>query len=103
MSDRPTRDPDRTPGADFVGPLVERISETYGVPRPEVEARTAELLQRFAGARVQTFVPVLVEKELRAAYRRRARETSPAPAGTPAGTPAVPHPRTEPARLVASR
>ncbi|WP_158579911.1 three-helix bundle dimerization domain-containing protein [Geodermatophilus marinus] len=98
MTDRPTRHPAGSPGADFVGPLVERISEAYGVPRPEVEARAALVVARFAGARVQTFVPVLVEKELRAAYRQRAREAAaPADAGT------VPRPRAEPARLVASR
>jgi hypothetical protein len=34
---------------------------------------TLQVLSTFAGARVQTFVPILVEKRLRELYRRAPR------------------------------
>jgi hypothetical protein len=53
----------------FVDRLVAQLSAQYGVDPGTVRARAAEVLASFAGARVQSFVPVLVEKRLRETFR----------------------------------
>jgi hypothetical protein len=60
-------------GGTFLAPLVGRLAVEYGVD-PELVGRLgATVLESFAGARVQTFVPVLVEKRLRETLRGRLR------------------------------
>jgi hypothetical protein len=51
--------------------LVIRIAQEYGADPAEVRARAAVALAAFAGAPVQAFVPILVEKRLRETYRGR--------------------------------
>ena len=58
-------------GTSFVDLLVIRIAQQYGADPAEVRARAAVALAAFAGARVQAFVPILVEKRLRETYRGR--------------------------------
>jgi pyrroline-5-carboxylate reductase len=53
------------PGAPFLDALVARLHAEYGVDRDQVRRLAAEVLAGFATARVQTFVPILVEKRLR--------------------------------------
>ena len=55
--------------AAFVESLVERLHLEYGVERDQIRARATEVLATFATARVQAFVPILVEKELRQTCR----------------------------------
>jgi hypothetical protein len=62
--------PDVLDGADFVDSLVARLHAEYGVDRDELRRLAAAALETFASARVQTFVPILVEKSLRDACRR---------------------------------
>jgi hypothetical protein len=57
-------DPSRL-GAPFLDALVARLHAEYGVDRDQVRRLAAELLAGFATARVQAFVPILVEKRLR--------------------------------------
>jgi hypothetical protein len=52
-------------GASSLQPLVARLSAQYGVDARVVRSRADALLASFAGARVQAFVPLLVEKRLR--------------------------------------
>ncbi len=62
---------DRVPGGGrFLAPLVVRLAVEYGVDPDVVEELGATVLESFAGARVQAFVPVLVEKRLRETLRR---------------------------------
>jgi hypothetical protein len=56
--------------APFLEPLVLRISEEFAAERAEVHRRAVELLHDFRHARVRSFIPILVEKRLREAYRR---------------------------------
>jgi hypothetical protein len=53
----------------FVDPLVDRLHAEYGGDRQAIRGLALEALAVFAGARVQTFVPILVEKRLRRACR----------------------------------
>jgi hypothetical protein len=55
----------------FLDPLVARLSAQYGVDPRAVRSGAVEVLASFAGARVQTFVPLLVEKRLRETFRGR--------------------------------
>jgi hypothetical protein len=55
--------------ASFLAPLVERLHAEYGADRQTIRALAMEALAGFAGARVQAFVPILVEKRLRQACR----------------------------------
>jgi Protein of unknown function (DUF3562) len=55
----------------FVDLLVTRIAQEYDADPAEVRVRAAGALAAFAGARVQAFVPILVEKRLRETYRGR--------------------------------
>jgi len=55
----------------FLDTLVARLSAQYGVDPRAVRSRALEALASFAGARVQAFVPILVEKRLRDAFRTR--------------------------------
>ena len=56
-------------GGSFLDPLVVRLSAEYGVEPQAICRQAAERLRSFAGARVQAFVPILVEKRLRELYR----------------------------------
>ena len=58
-------------GGSFLDLLVVRLSAEYGVEPQAIRRRGAELLASFAGARVQAFVPLLVEKRLREILRAR--------------------------------
>lgn len=63
--------PEGTPpgGGTFIEPLVARMHADFGID-PGVARRLAvEVLADFAGARVQSFVPILVEKRLREIFR----------------------------------
>jgi Protein of unknown function (DUF3562) len=53
----------------FVDLLVVRIAREYGADPAEVREHAAVALAAFAGARVQAFVPILVEKRVRDTYR----------------------------------
>jgi hypothetical protein len=55
----------------FVDGLVTRLHEEYGSDREDLRAQALAALAVFASARVQAFVPLLVEKRLRAACRGR--------------------------------
>ena len=59
--------------ASFVDPLVDRLHAEYGVDPRVIRSLTLQVLSTFAGARVQAFVPILVEKRLREIYRRAPR------------------------------
>jgi hypothetical protein len=58
-------------GTSFVDLLVTRITQEFGADPAEVRARAAVAIATFAGARVQAFVPILVEKRVRETYRGR--------------------------------
>jgi hypothetical protein len=58
-------------GRAFLDSLVARLSAQYGVDPRAVRSRAVEVLASFAGARVQAFVPILVEKRLRDTFRGR--------------------------------
>ena len=60
-----------TSRAGFVDPLVARLAREYGADPQEVRNRAAAALAELAGARVQSFVSILVEKKLRETYRGR--------------------------------
>ena len=63
----PSRPP---PGAaSFLESLVARLHAEYGVDRDQIHRLAREVLATFASAPVQSFVPILVEKRLRQAYR----------------------------------
>jgi hypothetical protein len=53
----------------FVDLLVARIVQDFGADPAEVREAAAVALAAFAGARVQAFVPILVEKRVRETYR----------------------------------
>ncbi|MGY1742986.1 MULTISPECIES: three-helix bundle dimerization domain-containing protein [unclassified Blastococcus] len=62
------------PAAGPAGPrvlevLVGRLHAEFGGDRQEIARLAAEVLETFATARVQAYVPILVEKRLRATYR----------------------------------
>jgi hypothetical protein len=66
----------RRPGLrdrSFLDSLVERLHVEYGVDRELIRSRATEVLATFATARVQAFVPILVEKALRQTYRASSR------------------------------
>jgi len=67
--------------------LVARLHAEYGVDRHEIRSLALEVLETFAGARIQAFVPILVEKRLRETYRAL-RVVRPCPPSD-----AVPRPR----------
>jgi hypothetical protein len=60
---------DAPAGGSFVEPLVDRLHAEYGGDRQAIRGLALEALAFFAGARVQAFVPILVEKRLRRACR----------------------------------
>jgi hypothetical protein len=49
----------------FIDPLVARLHAEYGVDAQAIRRVAVEVLAHFASARVQAFVPILVEKRLR--------------------------------------
>ena len=53
----------------FVDALVARLYDEYGADRDELRAEADAALATFASAPVQAFVPILVEKRVRKAYR----------------------------------
>jgi hypothetical protein len=53
----------------LVESLVERLHAEFGVDPEEIRSHATAVLARFATARVQAFVPILVEKALRQTYR----------------------------------
>jgi hypothetical protein len=65
-------------GGSFVDSLVGQLHAEYGVDPQAIRSRAAEVLATFAGARVQVFVPILVEKRLRELYRARGTGLGPA-------------------------
>lgn len=78
-----------TPGASsFVDHLVARLHAEYGVDPHVIRSRATEVLATFAGARVQGFVPILVEKRLREIFRPRDARLGPAGVEEPAAAPA---------------
>ena len=56
-------------GGSFIDSLVALLHAEYGVDPQAIRSRATEVLATFAGARVQSFVPILVEKRLRELYR----------------------------------
>ena len=54
----------------FVESLVARLHAEYGDDPETIRWRVTQALARFAGAPVQAFVPILVEKRVRELYRR---------------------------------
>ena len=61
------------PGSgSFIDPRVARLHAEYGLDAGTIRSLAVEVLAGFAGARVQAFVPILVEKRLRAICRARA-------------------------------
>ena len=58
-------------GTSFVDLLVTRIAREFGADPAEVREQAAVALAAFDGARVQAFVPILVEKRLRDTFRDR--------------------------------
>ena len=59
------------PERSFLDHLVTSVSQEYGVDPEGVRARAAAALAAFNDARVQAFVPILVEKRVRETYRGR--------------------------------
>jgi hypothetical protein len=57
--------------------IVARVSSSYDADEADVAERAARILrERYAGARVQAFVPILIEKALRDLLRERRAATS---------------------------
>ena len=54
----------------FVESLVARLHAEYGDDPATIRWHVEEVLATFAGAPVQAFVPILVEKRVRELYRR---------------------------------
>jgi hypothetical protein len=57
----------------FVDALVDRLHAEYGVDPHAIRNLALQVHDTFAGARVQAFVPILVEKRLREIYRSAPR------------------------------
>ena len=53
----------------FLDSLVALLQAEYGGDPQAIRSRATEVLASFACARVQSFVPILVEKRLREIYR----------------------------------
>ena len=55
--------------------VEERLTEEFGnsVPAEEITRRTRESLHRYHNARIKTFVPVLVHRDVREAVRSELR------------------------------
>src|SRR5438552_1289678 len=62
QAERPTT---RRLDASSLESIVDRVCARYGGVREDVRLRAVQLLDRYANARVQAFVSILVEKELR--------------------------------------
>jgi hypothetical protein len=56
-------------GHPFLDSLVARLHEEFGVDPERIRRLATELLGAFSTARVQAFVPILVEKRLRESFR----------------------------------
>ena len=57
----------------FVDALVDRLHSEFGIDPDAIRSLALQVLTTFAGARVQAFVPILVEKRLREIYRSAPR------------------------------
>jgi hypothetical protein len=66
----------------FLDSLVGRLHAEYGGDTHDIRRLATEVLGTFATARVQTFVPILVEKRLRATYRALCGEGRPVRSGS---------------------
>jgi Protein of unknown function (DUF3562) len=55
----------------FADSLVDRLHGEFAGDRQSIHREVTALLAVFADARVQTFVPILVEKQVREALRHR--------------------------------
>ena len=69
----PEDDGPRPPGTSPVDLLVTRIAREHGADPAEVREQAAVALAVCDGARVQAFVPILVEKRLRGTFRDHER------------------------------
>ena len=72
-ADDGARDSPDPVGGSFLEPLVDRLHAQYGGDRQAIRRLALDSLAAFADARVQAFVPVLVEKRLRELYRSAPR------------------------------
>ena len=61
--------PGSPPRGTFLEPLVVRLHAEYGLDPQAIRSLASEVFASFAGARVQAFVPILVEKRLREHFR----------------------------------
>jgi hypothetical protein len=79
VGDNPAPEPQRHTVVEttFLEALVAQVSEEYGAAREEVRSGAVQILQGFANARIQSFVPILVEKRLRASYRQLRQPLAP--------------------------
>lgn len=63
---KPPAEPSQVSSAEFgwIGDLADRAWSRLGgaVPRERIDAAAHEAVERYAGARVKTFVPILVER-----------------------------------------
>jgi hypothetical protein len=57
----------------FLESLVSQICRDYGAAPEVVGWHAANIVRQFANARVHSFIPVLVEKQLRERFRRGLR------------------------------
>jgi hypothetical protein len=58
------------PASSLIDGVIARLSEDFHVETDAVAVQASAILrQRYAGARVQSFIPILVERELRALLR----------------------------------
>jgi hypothetical protein len=72
------------PGGGFsVESLVALLHAEYGVDPQVIRSRATEVLATFAGARIQAFVPILVEKRLREMCRDLVAGPGRGPAAAP--------------------
>ena len=76
-------------GGSFVDPLVVRLHAEYGVDPRAIRSLATEVLATFAGARVQAFVPILVEKRLREMCRALIAGPGTGPAAAPEEPPGL--------------
>jgi hypothetical protein len=58
----------RTPPDEQIDSVVRRLAATLDVPRSEIEGAVRAAFEGWNGARVRDFVPIFVERELRARF-----------------------------------
>ena len=81
--DDPTPDDGIPARTTFLESLVVRLHAEYGYDPQAIRRLATTMLASFAGARVQAFVPILVEKRLRELFRswRADARLAPVPIG----------------------